>query len=183
MIVIKKNILRILFALSIFANINVYSAYNPCIDRPQYLTPQFLLPKFSDPDFEKVKFEKQIIETNNIVWDDYVKPDYIKPSFVLPRFQDCFAMQERKTAHEKVLIEVQQKPTLGATNQNEKFVVNTAKESIKTSESNPNSFFFYKPPEAKSENTKEDCCGVVGEKDIKDEGSQVVTSRRISDLR
>jgi len=183
MMIRKKNILRILFALFILANINVYSAYNPCIDRPEFLRPKFLRSEFNRPDFEKAKYDKPVLEKPVAVKDDFIRPNFIKPSFILPKFQDCVAMKEKKIPLEKTLIKGQQTSFVSATNQTEKFVGNNSKEVNKISEPNPNSFFFYKPPDVKSENKEEDCCGVVEEKQIKnDESSQVVTSR-INELR
>ncbi len=179
-----KNILRAIIALSVLASINVYSAYSPCIDRPQYLRPKFSLPQFIKPDFEKTKFEKKVIEKPIIAVDDFVKPNFERPSFVLPKFQDCAAMKEKKTPLEKALIDHQQKSSANAANQTEKNIINTSQTVNETTEQNPNAHFFYKPTPVKSENKEEDCCGAVAEKKIKnDTASQIVTSHKANELR
>jgi hypothetical protein len=180
-----KNILRAIIALSVLASINVYSAYNPCIERPQYLRPKFSPPQFIKPDFEKTKFEKTVIEKPIIAVDDFLKPNFVRPSFVLPKYQDCAAMKEKKTPLEKALRDHQQKQMAGLVDQTRNNDVNTSQTVNKTTEQNANSHFFYKPTPVKSENKEEDCCGaVVTEKQVKSDASlQVVTSHKQSELR
>ncbi len=184
MIMSGKNILRAIIALSVLASINVYSAYNPCIERPQYLKPKFSSPQFIKPDFEKTKFEKKVIEKPIIAVDDFVKPNFDRPSFVLPKFQDCAAMKERKTPVEKALIDHQRKPLANMADQTGKNDVSKSQTVNKTTDQNANSHFFYKPTTVKSDNKEEDCCGMVTEKQVKSDTTlQVVTSHKPSELR
>lgn len=142
------------------------ASYNPCIERPKFVNPSFARPQFAKPEFEKPKIEEPPLEKPNVVSDDFVKPEFVRPVFELPKFQDCAAIKAKKSAFEQALIDYPQKPVADLSKSKENSVVNKEEKSETPAQTNPNSFYFYKPPATAKGKIDEDCCGAVIQKQL-----------------
>ncbi|MGB9602011.1 MAG: hypothetical protein ACP5MG_11600 [Verrucomicrobiia bacterium] len=177
-------------AVLFFVCASAYSAYNPCIERPQFLNPKFALPEFAKAQFEKPKMEiPPPIEKPIVVQDPFVKPVFERPNFVLPKFQDCAAIKQRKTALEQALADYPKNPSQveGIANHANDKINAPANNPGRSADvkSNPNEFYFYKPTTVnqQSGSSVDECCGAQIKGQINNSAPNQVVSVKKLDIR